>query len=337
MKRIYNILILAIALLPGCGKHHATPDESDTKIPIDFSAISNTTEVKSTTPLSSIHEDFGVWGIARHYDASISPYLLWDADLERVTKTDQYYQPENPAFWVLGYTYNFLALAPFTDLDAEVRPERATATTKDKLVFKYDLGKKYVKSNYAFDLMGAAATSTVNAAHDRGAQDLTFWHLFTTINIKVTFSGTTGSVSGMRLHNVDSDADYTISFDDEPGNGETRDTDYPLDITYDAAAGGKSLKTISFDSEMPDDGYVIRILPQNISDFDLYLDFTVKQQNQDVPTENFKINLSNAKVNPIYSHNKWYNWNINISPKTIEFDVTVDEWTDGDEFEFPIE
>ena len=185
--------------------------------------------------------------------------------------------------------------------------------------------------------MGAAATSTVNAAHDRGAQDLIFWHLFTTIKIKVTFSGTTGSVSGMRLYNVDSNAEYTISFDDEPGNGETRDTDYPLDITYDAAARGKSLKTISFASEMPDDGYVIRILPQNISDFDLYLDFTVKQQNQDVPTENFKINLNNAKVNPIYSHNKWYNWNINISPKTIEFDVTVDEWTDGDEFEFPIE
>lgn len=324
MKRIYNILILAIALLPGCGKHHATPDESDTKIPIDFSAISNTTEVKSTTPLSSIHKDFGVWGIARNSSQPYD-YILWEQDrMTQVVESSNGYAPVEAAFWLSGYTYNFIAIAPWEAVENGVTSiNQGNASGSESISFSYNLADKYRLTTpiYDFDLMAAVAQSTVDkAATHKSQQDLTFWHLFAQICINVEFVGATGSVDEMRLYNVDSKADYTISFDNNDAlsvNSQVSDDASQEKITFSDPADGSN---------------ILHIVPQDISDIKLFLDFTIEE----TQTSNFEINLSNAHNAPNYGYNQKYNWNIKISPKEISFDVTLSPWVSGgadDEFE----
>lgn len=298
------------------GGKHPTPDPAPEKVPVGFIPKSENAAVKSTSKaVSPLSTDFGVWGIARHSDAAIHPYLLWDASLERVTKNGQYYQPVNPAFWISGYTYNFLALAPYSEeLAGIVTPVRAAGNAKDKLTFTYDLASKYSGQtpDYAFDLLGAAATSTVDANHDRGALEITFWHLFAQINLKVSFvdaNGTPaeGTVHKMSLRNIDTDATYTISL----GN------DNSLDVG--CVSGTLNPQTVELNGATG----TVHIIPQQITGFELYLDYT----RDNVSYQDFKINLNVSGNQTYYGSNESYNWNIVISPKEdISFKVEVAEW-----------
>ena len=295
----------------------------------------------ASNSLANYHPDFGVWGIARHTNID-HPYILWSENtLEQVVKESApnvtpenyvpHYIPQNDAFWLAGYTYNFIAIAPYNDpaLTLTAITPRTT-NTPDAISFSYDMGQKYEAPNYVFDLLGAAAATETISGGRTESQNLTFWHLFTKLCVKVEFVGATGTLDGLRLYNVDSKAAYTISFDSQK--------DYKAECTSNSS---EFQKNISFTGQ-PTGGNVLHIVPQDISDFRLFLDFTITQQDgQRVSTTNFEANISTALNTPEYKANEWYNWNIKISPKGIAFDVTLTPWIDAegdkDDFTFDLE
>ena len=368
MKHMTKILIFALCItlsMSSCTKRHHTPDTPDLKTPISFSALSQDATVKSVTKADfPSNTDFGVWGIARASQSN--PYILWPNGLEQITKQGDVYKPAidgHDAFWVKDYTYHFMAVAPYTGLGTTVTPTSVTSggATKDALSFSYSLANKYNSSVYDFDLLGAAAIRPVDAnfLKGTGTQHLKFWHLFTTINIDVDFKSLkeneVGRLTQIVLKNVDTDADYVVTFDDEPAQGQTKDMDYPLSVTCladDPDVATEPLANITF-TTFPEDGNVIRMVPQSINSFRLYLSFAIGTVNENgnfepkVTTENFEVNLANAKDDPAsqenqnrgqYRYNERYYWKINISPKEISFNVTVTDWDDVvDDFEFPIE
>ena len=319
-KIAYLILCLALPLTTAC-KKTPIPAEDPQPAEIGFTAASQAVEMKSgtkaTTPLSQFHQDFGVWGIATN---TLSPqYILWDDNnltkVERQGDTDVYV-PTSPAYWFNNYTYYFMALAPFNSGATNFDIHSANHT----MSFNFNLGSKY-STALEFDLMGAVAHKEVETTKPAN-QNLVFWHLFAKINIAVSFvdgSGaaiTTGSVSEMRLNNVDTEATYTLSFNNnnELAVACVSNSAVTTPLTFSSA-------TASFN-----------ILPQNITDFQLYLDFTLNG----VEYKDFKVNL-NAAGNPTtYNYNERYNWNITIGPKEdISFKVTVEPWvtsevSDGD-------
>ena len=301
----------------------------------------------ASNSLANYHDDFGVWGIARHTNID-HPYILWSENtLEQVVKESApnvtpenyvpHYIPQNDAFWLAGYTYNFIAIAPYNDpaLTLTAITPRTT-NTPDAISFSYDMGQKYEVSNYVFDLLGAAAATETISGGRTEPQNLTFWHLFTKLCVKVRFNNvTTGSVTGMRLVNVNTQAAYTFSLN----TGTTLNVSHsnpsqnPTTITFDAE---------HFEDVTDEDGTwevaTVHILPQDISDFELYLDFII----DDVQINNFKINIDKVKTAPQYGDNEQYNWKVVISPKGIAFDVEINDWIyyedDPDHnIEFPIE
>ena len=302
-------------------------------MPIAFTAQSQNAVAKAVTKGDFPEDmDFGVWGIAKNTDVTEPPYFLWTNGLERITNQNGTYKPAqegHDAYWLRGYNYQFLAIAPYTGLETSVTVLESTAS-QYKLTFEYDLASKYRDSDYDFSLLAAAATQTGEEGQNKKSQDLIFWNLFARIKINVTFQNTLGKVTKMRLTNVDTDADYTVSLDNI-----NNDADKPLSVVVVSDLNDSTdPETVSFDG-MADGGNIIHIVPQSISDFELYLDFEIGE----VSTENFKIDLSNAiSANNYYDRNNWYNWNITISPKIVTFDVSVTPWVDAeDEFEFPIE
>lgn len=352
VTRIVIISLCAALALSSCSKKHHTPDQDSQKTPLSFTASSNGATVKADSDqdwLSNYHNDFGVWGIARHTDNTIAPYILWSENaLTQVVKSTEEgshsFVPTEPAFWVVGYTYNFIALAPYESGASGISFSRRSASnpgSKDALSFTYDMAPKYSGQtpDYDFDLMGAAAETPVTASRTE-AQALTFWHLFTKLCVKVRFNNvTTGNVTGMRLVNVKTQTAYTVSLN----------TGATLDVTHSNPAQTPTT-TITFDEgDFKDvtenstawEVATVHILPQDISDFELYMDFTI----DGVQTNNFKINIDAAKTapnSPQYGDNELYNWRVVISPKGIAFDVEVNDWIysadDPDHnFEFPIE
>jgi hypothetical protein len=194
---------------------------------------------------------------------------------------------------------------------------------------------KYDQKDYDFDLMAAAATSTVDASHGKGSQSLIFWHLLSKINVNVSFVDTEGTVDEIRLSNILTQTQYTLGLDQEPANASDRDSDYPLNVSYVTNQTEKNTSPIvlNADNKTGDTWtWIMHVVPQVTKDFVLYLDFTVGG----VSTTNFKVNLS-AAGNTVYQPNSQYNWNITINPKTITFDVEVNPWVDGGGSEFPIE
>lgn len=324
LKRIgIPILIGFVALVSqSCDKSNGAASTVEQKTLIDFAASSHEVATKGTS-LSDHHPDFGVWGIARK--SGQMDYVLWEnsamtrADREGETNV---YTPVEDAFWLSGYTYNFLAVAPWESAAGIKAITSGTTNGAESLSFSYSLADKYGAAipDYDFDLMAAVAQTTTGVNHT-AAQPLTFWHLFAQICINVEFVGATGSVDEMRLYNVDSKADYTIAFD------SNKALSVSSQVSIDA-----SQEKITF-SGLDDGGNILHIVPQDISDITLFLDFTIGQ----TQTSNFEINLSNAHKAPNYGYNQKYNWNIKISPKTIEFNVTVGEWVEGGKSEFPIE
>lgn len=339
MKHTIKIVILSLCAaltLSACNKRHHTPDTSDQKIPLSFTAESHDAVVKSATKAAfPENTDFGVWGVARH-NTLAQPYVLWLNGMEQVTKnTDGSYVPATEAYWLKDYTYHFLAVAPYTGGPAVTTPAQPTSTSTDELEFTFDMDAKYDQKDYDFDLMAAAATSTVDASHGKGSQSLIFWHLLSKINVNVSFVDTEGTVDEIRLSNILTQTQYTLGLDQEPANASDRDSDYPLNVSYVTNQTEKNTSPIVLNADNKAGNswtWIMHVVPQVTKDFVLYLDFTVGG----VSTTNFKVNLS-AAGNTVYQPNSQYNWNITINPKTITFDVEVNPWVDGGGSEFPIE
>lgn len=346
IEKKISLLFLCAAMLTmaACGKTHGT-DEEETRQAVGFVPQSEANLVKATTPLSAFHSDFGVWGIARH--ATQNDIILWESNAMSEVKQQgntEVYVPVSDAYWFSGYTYDFIAVAPW-DLAKDISSiNKGTVSGTDNLSFTYSLADKYAAGAYKFDPMAAVAESTVNttAASWTSQQNITFWHLSSQIVVIVNFVNANGVVKGMRLHNVDTDCNYTISFDN---NNLDVETSSPNPTQTNQAV-------ISCDSDHLDKNttnqWSVHIHPQNISDFNLYLDFYLTDGSQTVSMTNCEINLGNAKANPIYKNNESYNWRINISPNAITFDVSVTPWDaadvngDGivdedDEFEFELQ
>lgn len=321
MEKVTRIVILSLCaalILGSCTKKHHQPEES-LKAPLEFTAVSQNSALKSgatkaTTPLSAFHGDFGAWGIARQ-EGNATPYILWESNaMSQVVKsTDNTYVPVADAYWLTGFAYNFIAVAPYTDgiSGLVVTPPTDAQTGKDAITFTFDQGAKYTAGDFDFDLMGAAAATDAITTKP-STQPLTFWHLFSQININVSFvdaNGTavsTGTVSQMRLCNVKSKADYTLTF----GGANN------LSV---ACGNHTDDKTISLSGSSA----TVHILPQSITGFELYLDFTL----DGAAFNDFKVNLNTTGHPTTYNWNEVYNWNIIIGPKAdISFSFTVLPW-----------
>ena len=321
MEKVTRIVILSLCaalILGSCTKKHHQPAEP-LKAPLEFTAVSQNSALKSgatkaTTPLSAFHGDFGAWGIARQ-EGNATPYILWESNaMSQVVKsTDNTYVPVADAYWLTGFAYNFIAVAPYTDgiSGLVVTPSTDAQTIKDAITFTFDQGAKYTAGDFDFDLMGAVA-STAAITTKPTTQPLTFWHLFSQININVSFvdaNGTavsTGTVSQMRLCNVKSKADYTLTFDGANN----------LSV---ACGSHTDDKTISLSGSSA----TVHILPQSITGFELYLDFTL----DGAAFNDFKVNLNATGHPTTYNWNEAYNWNIIIGPKAdISFSFTVLPW-----------
>ena len=321
MEKVTRIVILSLCAaltLGSCTKKHHQPAEP-LKAPLEFTAVSQNSALKSgatkaTTPLSAFHGDFGAWGIARQ-EGNATPYILWESNaMSQVVKsTDNTYVPVADAYWLTGFAYNFIAVAPYTGgvSGLDVAHTVDTQTGKDAITFTFDQGKKYSEGIFDFDLMGAAAATDAITTKPL-TQPLTFWHLFSKIRINVSFvdaNGTavsTGTVSQMRLCNVKSKADYTLTF----GGANN------LSV---ACGSHTDDKTISLSGSSA----TVHILPQSITGFELYLDFTL----DGAAFNDFKVNLNATGHPTTYNWNEAYNWNIIIGPKAdISFSFTVLPW-----------
>ena len=318
VTRLVISSLCAALTLGSCTKKHHQPEEP-LRAPLEFTAVSQNSALKSgatkaTTPLSEVYSDFGAWGIARQ-EGNATPYILWESNaMSQVVKsTDNTYVPVADAYWLTGFAYNFIAVAPYTGgvSGLDVAHSVDTQTGKDAITFTFDQGAKYTAGDFDFDLMGAAAATDAITTKPT-TQNLTFWHLFSQININVSFvdaNGTavsTGTVSQMRLCNVKSKADYTLTF----GGANN------LSV---ACGSHTDDKTISLSGSSA----TVHILPQSITGFELYLDFTL----DGAAFNDFKVNLNTTEHPTRYNWNEVYNWNIIIGPKAdISFSFTVLPW-----------
>lgn len=324
MKHTTPIAILALSAaltLASCDVNRHTPEPEDQKVPLSFSALSQTTPTKAdgTTPFT--HSDFGVWGFATQ--TGQRDYLLWEEDaMSLVNKISGNYYPTSEAYWFSGYDYNFIAIAPYT-AGAEKLSDFQVGTNRDALSFSFDMG--YSNSNPGVNLMGAIAKAHVDRAADKDEQKLTFHHLTSKIEIKVRFDWVSDEVTlpsvpivtGMSLENVDSDAAYSISYVSE---GE---------IAINCAIGDKSDLDIPLSLTQSSDGWwtvTAYILPQSVNDFKLYIDFTIGEDKY----ENFPITLIFPANDREYGINQWHTWNITLTPSLfVFFEPSVTDWIDG--------
>lgn len=337
LNKIMTVSICALfALAAGCNKVHIDNNGNDRKLLL-FSAESeeNLTQNSTKATSSALPEDFdfGVWGIARRDDGiEQDPYILWrENSLIQVNKKNNssgiYYEPSSAAYWFSNHTYHFIAVAPF-DIDATdvnvITKEENSSSGADILKFEYSIAGKYTANDYDFDLMGAVAMSKVNvAATPPSSQEIVFKHLFSQINMNVYFKdGDTtidGSVQKIRIRNVSTQGEYDITF----GNGNS------LVVTCTDQADNQE---IVFASEtalaFPQ---TLHILPQDVSEFELYLDFKIGSGAEALTMNDFKVNLSTANNTPtFYDYNQSRNWNITISPKaSISFTIDVAPWVDS--------
>ena len=287
--------------------------------------------------LSDYHEDFGVWGIARYKDDTQPDYTPWLVNKQnQMCKVSSQGVPETGGYWFSGYTYNFIALAPYATGATDLAFTKESAN--DAMSFTFSMADKYTASQFDYDLMGAVGEQTVADAKNAVPQELIFWHLLAKICINVTFAGlpqgTTGSVTELRLDKVVTKCEYSIT---DNANGD-------FIVTYEASTDNLDIKCITLTgNDMLTGNNVVHIIPQSIGDFELELDFRIGE----VQTNNYKLNLKAAKYdkdgNAVeYGHNQWYNWNITITPKGIAFDVSVKSWKDvvpdnANDFEFDFE
>ena len=336
--RITIILMCVVFTLCSCTKK-ATPSTEDPEPSVvDFRASSQATWVKSaSTTFSDYHPDFGVWGIAN--EPLNIPYILWDDnDLTQVTKPQgsNAYVPASPAYWFNRYTYNFIAIAPYTNsgiTSTNVNSATNTLTFNYNIKNKYDLKGvegKSAKDHYEFDLMGAVDQVGPVSSSTASTQTLVFWHLFSKISLKVQFedaSGnalTTGTVSQVRIANIDTERTFVVKYSTETEGNNTEH----LSVECNAIASAQET-TVSFTSTDAKDSegrWNVHILPQTISDLVLYIDYTITENGN---TTYYSDSISLRNSNPsAYIANGRYNWTLKIVPKgTISFSVVeVEKW-----------
>lgn len=333
MKQMIKIAFLplcAALLLAACDRNRHTPDPE--KIPLSFSASSQTLPVKAgnATDPKTLGCDFGVWGYATKQGQM--DYLIWEESaMSKVTykEDSDSYIPDTYAFWFSGYDYNFIAIAPYTD-GAKKLSDFSVPKSHDALSFSFNMG--YSSTNPGVNLMGAIAKTHVNTAKDQGAQRLDFQHLTSKIDIKVKFEQASDEVAlpllpqvtGMRLKNVDSDAAYSISY---PQEGEYAQEG---EIAIGCEIVDNSDSDIPLSPTKPENGewwtVTTYILPQKVSDFGLYIDFTIG----DEVYENFPITLTFPDNDHEYGINQWHIWNITLTPSLfVFFEPSVTDWADG--------
>ena len=348
VTRTIIILLLAALALSACGKHSHTPDDSEQPALIGFAPLSQDEMTKGEANFP--HIDFGVWGIARQ--SGFEDYILWNPTaaspkMERVYLTEFGYIPENDAYWLGDYTYNFLAVAPYVgSADVITSISAGNASGKESLSFTFDMGEKYdpTTAEYDFDLMAAVAQNSVTgpAATHPSVQPLKFWHLLSQINLFVSFDSDlagnpiSGTLTGVRLCDLYTSARYTIS--SSPVPGEDPD-EVELVVDYTAISTSKDDMEYSVPSPVAPDGtdpdekpqFTFHIIPQSVKSLPLYIDFAINEGTEDEPKmvyyEDLKINLNiPANADP-YVNNGKYNWRIKIGTGTaIKFEVEVVDW-----------
>ena len=328
MKHLHKIAFLplcAALLLAACDRNRHTPDPE--KIPLSFTASSQTLPVKAgnATDPKPLGCDFGVWGYATKQGQM--DYLIWEESaMSKVTYNEDSdsYIPDTYAFWFSGYAYNFIAVAPYTD-GADRLTSFAIGQNKDALSFAYDMSDIYAPSTEGvaprpgIDLMGSIAKRPAYKVGEDGVQELVFHRLTSRIDINVKFDySTTPVITEVRLENVDANATYALSYS-ETGLGiecdiddKFTDTTIPLSLTE----LGDGLWTVT-----------VYILPQDVSEFELFMDFT----NGNDEYSNFPITLKFPDGHDTnYSINAWHKWNITLTNELfVFFDVSVENWDDG--------
>ena len=336
MKHLHKIAFLplcAALLLAACDRNRHTPDPE--KIPLSFTASSQTLPVKAgnATDPKPLGCDFGVWGYATKQGQM--DYLIWEESaMSKVTYNEDSdsYIPDTYAFWFSGYAYNFIAVAPYTD-----GADRLTGFTigpnKDALTFAYDMSDIYAPSaegvapRPGIDLMGSIAKRPAYKVGEDGVQELVFHRLTSRIDINVKFDySTTPVITEVRLDSVYANATYALSYS-KTGLG------------IDCTIGDNSKTTIPLSLTKSDDGWwrvTLYILPQDVSKFELFMDFT----NGNDGYTNFPITPKFPDGHDTdYSINAWHKWNITLTNELfVFFDASVEDWTDGgmadDEIDF---
>ena len=319
MKHIHTIAFLSLIAtltLTACDRNRHTPTTPD-KSPLSFSALSQTLAVKADDDAFP-HTDFGIWSITTNSEYQQS-YVLWESSsLSEVTKNDSgLFIPASDAYWFSGYTYDFLAIAPWSAAESAAI-DKATCT------LTYDLASHYATKKYDFDLMAAVAKTTVGDTKPQN-QALIFWHLLARIDVEVTFvdaagnalqNQSVGNVSEIRMYNVRTSAGYTISYksDDEPKIEQT------------TAASSIMEDPVTFNNEPA----TLLIHPQSVSRYEMYMDFELNGAKFD----DFKVALNFPEgTKTDYISNEWYKWNIKIGPKAaVSFTVTVNQWVPSYDF-----
>ena len=333
-----TLLMCAALALSSCTKKTITPAPEPDPQPaeVGFTAASQAVWVKSADAEEFPYDDFGVWGIARQGSLI---YNLWgngalmDVNLNTTTG---YYEPAEAAYWLKGYTYDFLAVAPFEDDGltfnrVTTKEDQTTAASpSDYMTVTYDMSSKYTAGNYDFDLLGAAAQTHVDAGGYSTAQTLKFWHLFSKLSIKVIFVDASGvedqsdnnEVTNLSIRNVNPKGNFTLQYVSPAGNTGT------LSVVPTPDSQAQS-KTLEFDanSEKDSDGrWNANIIPQTITGFVIDVAYNVTGSDGKVTYYSDSISLANSTP-ATYDSNGKYNWTIKINPKGgIGLSVEIAEW-----------
>lgn len=336
--RTLIIMLCAALMLTTACKKTPIPTEDPQPSVVDFRASSQATWVKgveNTFP----YNDFGVWGIARQ-DNLI--YNLWgNSSLMNVKNAAGSYVPNEPAYWLNGYTYNFLAVAPHVDAGlSSIRvttkeDQTASESPSDYMTYTYDMSTNYASGNYTFDLLGAAAEQSVNTGGYNEPQQLFFWHLLSKLSIKVIFVDANGTevtsnnnaVTNLSISNVNPKGNFTLKYIKTAGSTGN------LSVVSVADSQAQS-KIIDFDASSAKDEngrWNAHIIPQTISNFVIDIAYNVTGSDGKVTYYNDSISLANSTP-ATYAPNGQYNWTIKINPKgQIGFHVQIADWNEPED------
>lgn len=350
IKTVTILMYVALALALGsCTKKTITPAEDPQPAEVGFTASSQAVWVKGgETPTTSFpYDNFGVWGIARHQYVE-SPYILWstnqliEVSAPEGTSTNQetsnvVFTPTTAAYWLGGYEYSFLAIAPYTDPGFSLVgiTQASGSNTSDSMSFTYDMSSKYENPNtYTFDLLGGVAKTDGPVAGGRTSeQELTFWHLLSQVSFDLKFGTDSkgqqidGTVKAVSL-SLKPKATYSMSY-----NAESTQSTTPLHVRANPTAS-PAAKTLTFIANAGT--YTvgpINIVPQTPADLNLTVDFTIKESETVSVDYSLNIDLAAAQIPEEYLSNSRYNYKITIGTNaSISFDVAVNQdWNKKDD------
>ena len=347
-KTVTILMCVALAL-SACSKKTITPAVDPQPAEVGFTAASQAVWVKGgETPMTSFpYDNFGVWGIARHQHVE-SPYILWstnqliEVSAPEGTSTNQetsnvVFTPATAAYWLGGYEYSFLAIAPYADAGFTLVgiTQASGSNTSDSMSFTYDMTRKYENPNtYTFDLLGGVSKTDGPVAGGRTSeQELTFWHLLSQISFELKFGTDSkgqqidGIIKAVRL-SLKPKATYSMSY-----NAESTQLTNPLHVSA-ATTASPAAKTLTFTANAATYNVgPINIVPQTPADLTLSVDFTIKESEAVSVDYSLNIDLASAQIPERYLSNSRYNYKITIGTNaSISFNVTVNQdWTKEDD------